>query len=254
MVTLLPNNPLKTSPALALLTKIRTDLQELDAKILNHRYLDALEQGQVSELALLSFIGNQYHLTRSNLRAYAQMQQRFADTKFGGYFQESLQFEESAARALLLMAQQQQMTTKSLENFDIDPDALSYGYYVSWLADNASLAEILTAFAVNYPVWGANCQRMSRALRQIYGFSASQTRFLDLFSEASENETMILEAISSELSAPMSEERITRSVRLIQAYELRFWEAMAWTVDVEWYSEMENNVLVKGFGNNRSYS
>ncbi len=233
MVTLLVNNNSKTEPAEALSQKIRTDLIEISEKIRNHPYLDALERGQLSEVALRSFIGNQYHLMVSIIRADAQMLQRFGGSQFGDYFYGMLQTEMAAYCALLTLAQKLGMEQAALEDFEIDPDAFAYGCYVSWLADNGSPAEIIGGLGVNFPVWGANCQRMSTALRKHYGFSASQTRFLDIFSEQPEDKETMLDAIDFDLSHQIPGERIARAARLIQAYELRFWDAMAWAASVQ---------------------
>ena len=74
-------NKLTTQTAKILWEKIRTNQQQVQEKLLNHRYLKSLEQGQIPGSVLHSFIGNQYHLMHSVVRANAQMQQRFANTE-----------------------------------------------------------------------------------------------------------------------------------------------------------------------------
>ena len=159
------------------------------------------------------------------------------------YFDMMLNSAIEASDALVLLAQTLGMTEEFLETYETDPDALGYGFYVSSLATHASLAEIVAGLGVNFPLWGANCQKMSKVLRQHYGFSASQTRFFDIFAEASSStdEETIIKAISLGLEAGVSQEKIARSVRLIQGYELRFWDAMASTMDVDKSQSQEVN-------------
>ena len=243
MVVVSTNNKLTTQTAKVLLKKIRTNQHQVHQKILNLPYLNGLEQGERADSVLRSFIGNQYHLMHSIVGADAQMKKRFTNTELANYFEQMLRSELEASRALLLLAQTLGMSEESLETYETEPDALAYGYYVSSLATNGSLAEIVASLGVNFPIWAGNCQRISMVLRQLYGFNSSQTRFFDIFAEASSSidDGPVIKAISLGLGAGVSEEKIARSVRLIQGYELRFWDAMASTMDVDKSQSQEVN-------------
>ena len=103
--------------------RIQTDLQTIDDQIRNHSFLDALDRKEVSEEALRSVPGHQYHIIISNIRADANLLQRFGGTRFRDYFFGVLQSRMAAYPVLLTMASKLGMGQADLEHFEVDPDA-----------------------------------------------------------------------------------------------------------------------------------
>jgi hypothetical protein len=64
------------------------------------------------------------------------------------------------------------------------PAAHAYGAYMAWLAMYASDAELAGALLVNFAAWGANCGRMSRALRAAWVIAALGMCFANTLSGA----------------------------------------------------------------------
>ncbi len=210
-----------------LMQKIRADLSIVEEQIRQHRYLDALERGAVSEQALRAIPGHQYQLMISLIRADAHMLHRFGGGPFRDYFFAVLGGSMTAFPALLDLAKRLGMDHEALEHYEVDPDGFAYACYVAWLADNGSPAELICGLSINLPAWGANCQRVSAALHKHYAFSDTDTRFFDGFAGAAPDEEVIVAAIGHDLACQVPADRIARAARLIQAYELRFWDAMA---------------------------
>ena len=79
-----------------------------------------------------------------------------------------------------------------------------------------------------FAVFGENTGRMARALRSRYGFTAEETAFFDFFAELppdfDEDATAV---IVHGLREGADVGAIKRSVRLLQAYEKSFWDAMS---------------------------
>jgi hypothetical protein len=57
----------------------------------------------------------------------------------------------------------------------------AYTNYLTRLAVYGSDPEILTAILIDFPVWGANCGKMSSALKKNYGCAEGSCVFLDKF-------------------------------------------------------------------------
>jgi len=106
---------------------------------------------------------------------------------------------------------------------------------MAWLAHYASPAEMAAALAVNFPAWGANCGRMGAAIRDKYGLSAEATAFFDRFAgpTPSEFEEGVHRVIDNGFDHGVDEAQLRRAARLLQSYELMFWDGVdrASTVD-----------------------
>ncbi|MDP3768784.1 MAG: transcriptional regulator, partial [Dehalococcoidia bacterium] len=77
------------------------------------------------------------------------------------------------------------------------------------------------------PAWGANCGRMSKALRVKYGLGPDGIAFFDLFATpAPEFEESSLRVIQGGLNRGLDPRPMARAARLIQAYELLYWDAL----------------------------
>jgi thiaminase len=214
--------------ATELVQKIRVDLESVDQAIRQHSFLDAVEKGEVSEQALRAFPGHQYHLMVSLIHANAHMLQRFGGTPFHDFFYGLLSGAITGYSSLMLLARRLGMGHESLEDFELDPDGFAYAGYMTWLADCGSVGETICGLAVNKPAWGQNCARLSSALRARYGFSTEETVFLDEYAGVTwEEEEALVKAVEYDLVCHVPIQRIGRAARLIQAYELRFWDAMA---------------------------
>jgi hypothetical protein len=86
--------------------------------------------------------------------------------------------------------------------------------------------EILTAVLVDFPVWGANCGKMSSALKKNYDYSSNSCIFLDKFATplpehfVNQSNELIKNAL------PTYEKEMRRAARLILDYELSFWNTI----------------------------
>ena len=88
-------------------------------------------------------------------------------------------------------------------------------------------AEFAGAFLVNLEAWGANCARMSRALGDGYGLTAQDVAFFNLFAAAPPGfEERGLDVVDEGLAAGVEPARIRRAARLLQGFELLYWDRM----------------------------
>jgi len=215
------------SQAGTLLDQIRRDLEPVNEKLLRHPYLESLEEGRIEKEKLRAFAGEQYTIIGSDLRSVAHLVTRFGDSPSRDFFLGILQGEKAAWDSLLVFARALGMQEEDLRGYEPLPGSQAYTCYMAWLALYSSDAEIAAAYLVNFPAWGQNCGRVSRILRERYGFNQPDLSFFDLFSSPpSTFEANALAVMERGLSRGVDPRLVSRAARLLQAYELMFWDTL----------------------------
>ncbi len=211
-----------------LLQQIQLDLAPIEAQLQDHQYLQAIEQGQVPRDRLAVFVGEQHITIESDLRSLAALVARSHAPRSRRLFLSVLPGEDAAFGALHTLATALGVDEEWLQAYEPTPEAQAYGHYLAWLAHYASPAEVAGALAVNFPAWGANCARMGAALRDRYGLSGEATAFFDLFSGPAPVgfEEGVQRVIDDGLRHGVTEAEILRAARLLQSYELMFWDGV----------------------------
>ena len=220
------------SDALQLVEKIRSDLKPLEEKISIHPYLKALEEGRVPLDLLKVFAGQQHHIISSDLRSIALILSREGMRPSRGFLMNVLQGEAAALDALHAFAGALGLNISDLDGFEPLPAAHAYCTFVAWLALYGSDGELAGALLVNFPAWGANCGRMSKALHAKYGLVPSALTFFDLFADMPPFEQEAIAIIQNALDRGIPARLIHRAARMLQGYELMFWDAMAAAVRI----------------------
>jgi hypothetical protein len=76
-------------------------------------------------------------------------------------------------------------------------------------------------------VWGENCGKVAAALREAYGAGDAAVGFFDFFaSPPTDFEARALEVLGEGLTTGDSPVVARRASRLLQGYELSFWDAL----------------------------
>ena len=224
----LPWEDLMDAEVLKFVESARQELQPVNAKILNHPYLQALGAGRIERGQLRIFAGQQSHIIGSDLRSVAQMVARASSERSQAFFLELLEGERAALKALELFNAGVAAAPGTPVSDDPLPGAFAYCAFVAWLSLYASEAEFAGAFLINLPVWGTNCGRMADALRSRYGFSEAEVSFFTLFSAAPTGfEERAATVIAEGLAHGVAQTKIRQAASLLQGYELLFWDTMA---------------------------
>jgi pyrroloquinoline quinone (PQQ) biosynthesis protein C len=213
--------------AKALLEKIQRDLQTVTVQLLRHPYVQALEEGKIGREKLHVFAGEQYAIIGSDLRSAAHLVSRFGSSPSRDFFLGILQGEKAAWHGLLTFAYALGLSEAQLREHEPLPGAHAYTCYMAWLALYASDAEIAAAYLVNFPAWGQNCGRLSRILMERFGLGEKEVAFFDLFaSPPATFEADALNIIQQGLDRGTEPRLIHRAARLLQAYELMYWDTL----------------------------
>jgi pyrroloquinoline quinone (PQQ) biosynthesis protein C len=213
--------------AKALLKEIGKELQPVTEQLLHHPYIEALEQGKLGRENLRLFAGEQYAIIGSDLRSAAHLVGRFGGSPSRDFFLGILQGEKAAWDALLTFAFGLGLTAADLHAHEPLAGAHAYTCYMAWLALYASDAEIAAAYLINFPAWGQNCGRLSRILKARFGLGEKEVAFFDLFaSPPATFEASALSVIQQGLDRGAEPRLVQRAARLLQAYELMYWDAL----------------------------
>lgn len=215
------------SDAVQLVARIRSDLKPLEARICGHAYLKALEVHRMHPNSLRVFVGQQHHLISSDLRSIALILSRQGTLPSRRFWINVLQGEAAALDALHALAGTLRFELSDLEAFEPLPAAHAYCAFIAWLALYGSDAEPASAFLVNFRTWGVCCARMRKALHERYDIASSALAFFDLFAEMPPFENEALSIVQNGLDRGIPERLIHRAARMLQGYELMFWDAMA---------------------------
>jgi hypothetical protein len=211
-----------------LIDSIRAELTPVGERLLTHPYVTAVEEGRLQATELRPFVGEQHGIISSDLRSVAHLVSRFG----AGFFLDVFQGERAALEALSPLAAALGMGPEDLRDYEPLPGAQAYSAYMAWLAAYASEAEIAAAYLVNFPAWGQNCGRLGSTLKNRYGLEDEQVAFFDLFATPLEGfEDRALAVIRDGLDRGVSERLVRRAPRLLQGFELLYWDTLYAALD-----------------------
>jgi hypothetical protein len=200
-----------------LLAAVRAELAPVERRLADHHYLAELEAGRVPLESLRAFAGEQRAIITSDRRSFEHLAERFPQPPAGDFFRDLAAGEVDALRLLEPFA----AAVGLGDDYEPLAGCQAYPAYVAWLALNGSPADVALAFLANLESWGRSCVRMREALRPLYG--AGAVAFFDFFAEPPagfEERALGLVASGEPASA-------RRAARLLQAYELLYWETLA---------------------------
>ena len=219
--------PVTPSSAQALVHTIQEALQPMEQRLRQHAYLQALEEGRLTPSQLRYFVGEQRHIIPSDLRSIALLVSRCAAPASQQFFRAVLDGEAAALVALEPLATAVGMTPADLDAYEPTLGAQAYSAYLAWLCLYSNEAEVAAALSVNFAAWGASCGRMAQVLRQRYGWQEAAVRFFTQFAAAPPDVSFpALMVIETGLQQGVEARRIVRAARMLQGYELMFWDTL----------------------------
>jgi thiaminase len=211
-----------------LVAQSQRELAEIAEAIRSHRFLERLRTRDVPEARLHALAGEQHAIVSSDRRSFAQLAARFPSGLAGAFFLGMAEGEGVALDKLRGLDDWLGMTDAELRGYEPHPGAQAYPAFVAWLALNGSRADVVLAFLANLAVWGENCGKAAAALREAYGAGDGAVAFFDFFASPPEDfQPRALEVLNEGLTAGDSPVLARRATRLLQAYELSFWDALA---------------------------
>jgi hypothetical protein len=208
-----------------LVSQIRADLAAVENQIRDVDFVAEVEAGTASVELIAAVVAEEYSIIRSDLNSFNQMAARWDSSQ--SQFFGNLAFGESLALPLVLdFAETVGLSEADLIAYEPRPKSQTYPSRVAWIASNADRASAAASFLVNFGVFGENMARVRDALLEVYGFTPEEVGFFSFFAEPIPGfEDAAIEVIAAGLQEGACPRDVRRSARLLQAYELDFWQA-----------------------------
>lgn len=209
-----------------LVDDIQTDLAVVEDEIRDVPFVAAVEAGTASPELITAVIAEEYSIVRSDWSSFAQLTARFDDAESRRFFGGLVTGEELAQDLLLDFAASVGLDEQDLADYEPRPRSQTYPSRVAWMAANADRASAAASLLVNFGVFGENMGRIHDALVDVYGLAPEDAAFFGLFAgEIPGFEENAIEVIAAGLRRGACPRDVKRSARLLQAYELDFWQA-----------------------------
>ena len=210
-----------------LVDEARNAIVSTEEQLLLHSYAGALEKKVIGKGKLSLVAVQQNHLLGNSINALELALARSSSPCAKEFLSASLDKTRDAHDALRIFGKAIGLSAEELDAMEPLSGAIAYSLYLYWLASKRTASEIAAAFLVNMPLWGANCVRVGRALQANYGFKKEDVAFFEMFADPSPGfGEMALAAVEEGLEQGVDPVFIRRSVRLLQRYELMFWDTM----------------------------
>jgi len=214
-----------TRTAQEVLLGIRRELAPAEPE---NRLLPLVEQGR-APLSVLGELGAQQHrIITSDRRSLLVLAARCADSPAGGYFARLAEGESLALAALVGFTTGCGLDEAAVRGREPLAGCQAYPGWMAWLALNGEPTAVVLALTANFTAWGRYCARTAAALRSHYGFDDAGCAFFDFFAAPAaelEDEALAVVAAGGPTPEQLAEGR--RYGRLLQSYELMFWNTLA---------------------------
>jgi hypothetical protein len=220
---------------------------ETEQKLATHLYVKAAEDGTLRLAQKRAFCYEQFAIQRSDAISFAHLAghrgfrptsltdaqapkplPKDNDKDVDDLFQFLLGGELFAAPMLLRYAASLGLNSEqALSEYATSPLAQAYPSYWARLALDESRAAGAAACAVNFPAWGRMCGRLYDAAEKEKEGGDDSLDFIKFFATPIENlDQMAAAVIDGEAITIDDYEEIKGHVRLLQEYEVLFWDAI----------------------------
>lgn len=214
-----------TGQSASILKAVRAELAPAQG---SNRLVPLITEGRLPRERIAWLAAEEYRIGHSDRRSFLQLAARFPDPPTGGFFVSLAQSENIALAKLIDLAAAVGWSAGDLEAYEPRPGCQAYAHYVAWMAMNGARSDVVLALVANFAAWGGYCRSVAEGLRRHYGLDDDAVGFFDLFARpAPEFEEQALAVVQANVSTGPPPESARRMARLVQAYELSFWNTLA---------------------------
>jgi thiaminase len=207
---------------------IKAARQQISEQAGPNRFVDMLEAGQVPREKLRWLAGELYRLVLSDRRSFALAAARFPAGPSGDLFLVMADGEGQALRLLLNFATALGMNEQELRMYEPKPLAQAYPAYLTQTSLYGTRSDVALALLANVEESGSYSARVADALQSKYGFDDQAVEHFRFFADTPKE---LLDQATATLAAGLSEgddpAAAMRTARMVHAYEMLFWNALA---------------------------
>ncbi|HET9138593.1 transcriptional regulator [Actinophytocola sp.] len=207
-----------------LLDDIRRELAPDEAE---NSFVPLVAQGKAPVAAIGALAAEEQRIVTSDWRSFLTLAARAPEPAARGFFAGLAQGESLALPMLTPLAAAAGLDESAVRAYQPRPGCQAYPAFLAWLALNAEPAAAVLAILANFAAWGGYCATLGAALREHYGFGDEACAFFDFFaSPVPELEQQALAAVQAGLDAGVPLDAAVEHGRLLQGYELMFWNTV----------------------------
>lgn len=202
---------------LEFIEKLRHELKDINDKILKHPFITEAVQGNLSLDKIKLFVENQFYIASNDSKALAIMYSRaeYPDNEF------FLKLLVSHQKALERLRDLINYFKIDLREIKVNARIVSYTHFFFNLAFLGSLQEQIVAILINFPIFIEAINKLGKALKENY-----QIQEVSFFQEAKWDRELEYLALKILEKYNLQDEKIKRTARLIQEYELEYWDSL----------------------------
>ncbi len=214
-----------------LYSQIRQTVRPIEQQVFKHEFFHNLEGKLYSKRQVAYLPKEEFYINASDLRSAEHLMIRFGQSSESQFFRDLAEGERFALSNVVTLAEALDCKKEELEQYQPDPYAQAYPAYFAWLALQGSEVEVIVALAASFSVWWTNCGRVAIALKNLYGVPAEATAFLTPFNQVpppdSPLDDFTYAVLERGLKQGVPAVNVVRAARLIQSFELFFWDSLA---------------------------
>ncbi|GLW18032.1 transcriptional regulator [Streptomyces kronopolitis] len=195
-----------------------------------NRLVARIEAGTAPRAVFATFALEQHQVIAADRLSFQHLARRAdGDPPVADFFDLLAQGEARALKQLAGLADACELTEREIAGYRPRPGAQAYPSYAARLALGGEPADVAIALTANFAAWGATCATVEAAMREHYAFPEDARAFFGSFAEpAPAVEEQARRAVQHGLDTGQAQPAVAhRYVRLLQAYELMFWDAVA---------------------------
>jgi hypothetical protein len=218
-----------TTDSLELLQRTRAELAPTEEP---NRFVELITQGRLPVARVRDLVCEELRINIADRRSFALLASRFPLSPSADFFLYLAGSETPGREGLLRLGGELGLTDDDVAAYEPKPGCQTYPAYLSQLALGGSQADVALALVANMAAFGEACLATATALVEHYGISKEAVQFFAIFGEPNpEFEALALSVVEDGLVGGKPATSARTAARLIQVYELQFWNTLAEGID-----------------------
>jgi hypothetical protein len=197
----------------------------------NH-FVELISDGSLPVDRVKALLCEEYLIGNADRRSFSLLAARFPDSPAADFFLYLASSETPGRIGLLNLAAKLGLEEKEIQAYEPLPGCQMYPAYLSLLALGSSQVDSALAIVANMATFADACAATAKALQRHYGVDRESVGFFAVFGEPNpEFEALAMSVVESGLGGDELPRSARTAARLLQTYELAFWNTLAETAD-----------------------
>jgi hypothetical protein len=191
-----------------------------------NRLVPRVAAGTAPRTALAALAAEQHEIIDCDWRSFLSLAAAARGPAARGFYTALAQGEGLVLDHLRVFAAAVGMDEQALAEYLPRAGCQGYPSYLCRLAQHADPVDVVLAVTANFAAWGGYCAQIAAGLRAHYGLTDEQCAFFDFFADPGLEMDALAERAVEEGRAELDAQRALGYGRLLQEYELMFWNTL----------------------------